>query len=466
MKLQLANRGSVTAPKRRSGSVGEVVSAFESDTIGVFVRTAPVHEHIILYVISGMIILGILLMSVAKLDKVVTSVEGVLTTTVGSLYVSPFDTGIVRKINVSVGQVVRKGQSLATLGPTFTQADLVQLKQHIGSDQAQIAREEAELARVPYVFSPTDPYQSIQGVLWEKRQAQVKADLANYDGQIRAAESQMRQAESDVEKYQRRLKLSEDTEHVYQPLLDKGYVSKLQLMQATDSRTEMSRLLADAEAQATQFRESAAALRAQRDSYMQQFYTATSNQLVTDRNDRDTTQDALDKAQKLQDLTSLDAPEDAVVLKIAKVSTGAVASGGGTTSMPNQEPLFTLVPLNAPLEAEVHIASADNSFIRVGDPAQLKFEAYSYIRHGLAKGSVKTISEGSFTVDDNGTVVPPYFKARVAISEVHLRDVPADFKLIPGMTVTTDIMVGRRTMLSYLVEGALRNSKEAMREPE
>jgi hemolysin D len=443
--------------------VGEVVSAFESDTVAVFLRTAPADEHVILYVLVSMVAIAIGLMAVVKLDRVVTSTAGIVVPTAGSLYVSPFDTGIVRKINVTVGEVVKKGQALATLDPTFTQADLLQLQQHLGSDMAQIAREEAELAKRPYLFSPTDPYQSIQGTLWQKRQAQVRADLANFDGQIHSAEAQMLQATSDVEKYQRRLKLSADAENVYQPLLDKGYVSKLQVMQATDARTEMSRLLADAESQVSQYRESAAALRAQRDSSIQQFYTATSNQLVLDRNDRDLTRDALDKAQKLQDLTSLDAPEDAVVLKIGRVSSGAVAGGG--TAAATQEPLFTLVPLNAPVEADIHISAIDNAFIRVGDPVQLKFDAYRYMRHGTAKGVVKTISEGSFTVGDNGAPTDPYFKARVAIQEVNLRNVPADFRLVPGMTLTGDIMVGKRTILSYMVEGAMRTGSEAMREP-
>jgi multidrug efflux pump subunit AcrA (membrane-fusion protein) len=87
------------------------------------------------------------------------------------------------------------------------------------------------------------------------------------------------------------------------------------------------------------------------------------------------------------------------------------------------------------------------------------------MQHGTAKGVIKTISEGSFTTDDNNTPVAPYFKVRVAITEVKLRNVPAGFRLIPGMTLTGDIMVGRRTILSYLVEGGLRTGSEAMREP-
>ena len=33
------------------------------------------------------------------------------------------------------------------------------------------------------------------------------------------------------------------------------------------------------------------------------------------------------------------------------------------------------------------------------------------------------------------------------------------------MTLTGDVLVGHRTILSYLVEGGLRTTSEAMREP-
>jgi HlyD family type I secretion membrane fusion protein len=387
-------------------------------------------------------------------------------TTSGFLYVSPLNAAVVREVNVKQGEVVKKGQALATLDPTFTQADLLQMQKHLGSDEAQIAREEAELSGRPYRFSNTDTYQRIQGAIWEKRQAQYRADLANFDGQIHAADAQMAQAKSDAEKYVMRLKLAGDAEKVYQPLLEKGYVSKLQLMQSTDARTEMSRLLADAQQQISQYRETSSSLKAQRESYIQNWYSTTSTQLVADRNDLDLTRDGLDKAQKLQDLTSLDAPADAIVLKIGKLSQGSVAPGSGTDALtPGTDPLFTLTPLDAPVEAEVDVATSDIGFIEVGQHVQLKLDAYPFIRHGTAKGVVKTISEGSFSTDINGSPVNPYFKVRVSVTDAHLRNVPPDFRLIPGMTIVGDILVGRRTILSYLVEGTLRTGSEAMREP-
>jgi HlyD family type I secretion membrane fusion protein len=456
----------VAAPRNQAVLVNEVIGAFESDTAAVFQKTAPRNEHIVLYVLAAMLALAVLLSAVVKLDRVVTSTQGLIATTAGFAYVSPLAPGVIRQVNVKQGQIVKKGQPLATLDPTFTRADLVQLQSHLGSDEAAVAREEAELAGRPYEYSNSDPYQVIQGGLWQKRQAQYRADLANYDAQIRSAGAQLAQARSDVKQYEQRKQLAADAESVYQPLLEKGYVSKLQVMQSMDTRTEMSRLLGVAQAQVSQYNQQVAAGKAQRDSYIHKWQSDLATQLVSDRHDLEITRDSLDKAQKLQDLTSLDSPVDAVVLKVGKVSQGSVAPGGGQDAMsPGVDPLFTLVPLDVPVEADIDVESKDVSFIRVGDPVTMKLDAYPYIRHGTASGVVKTISEGSFTVNDNNVPVPPYFKIRVSITRYHMRNVPSDFRAIPGMTLVADIMVGRRTILSYIVEGALRTGSEAMREP-
>jgi hemolysin D len=254
---------------------------------------------------------------------------------------------------------------------------------------------------------------------------------------------------------------------VYEPLLDKGYVSKLQVMQSSDVRTEMSRLLADAQNQISQYRQTAAALKAQRESYIHKWFADTANQLVTDRNDLNLTRDNRDKAQKLQDLTSLNSPADAIVVKIGKLSPGSVAPGNGSDSItPGTDPLFTLARLDAPVEAEIDVATSDIGFIAVRDPVQLKLDSYSFVLYGMAKGVVTSISEGSFSTDANNTPVSPYFKVRVKVTKLELHDVPPDFRLIPGMTLTGDIMVGKRTIMSYLTETLLRQGSEAMREPQ
>lgn len=454
--------GSRWAPQDR---LGELLGAFESETAAVILRTSPGIERMTLYVLVGFIVLALILAAVVKLDRVVTG-QGRMVPINGEIYVSAFDTGIVRQVLVKAGDIVKKGQPLARLDPTFTQADVTQLQEKRSSDEAEIARCQAELNGQPYLHSEGNSYRALQGRLYDKRQAQHRADLANFDGQIHSSEALVAQYQSDVNEYTKRLKIAQDVEANYRPLVAKGYISELQLTQATDARTEMERLLGDARNLVESNRETAASLRAQRESYIEKWHSDTTTELVTTRNDLDTTRQLLDKALKMRELVSLDSPADAIVTKVGKVSTGSIAAGGGQSMvMPTNDPLFTLMPLEGDLVAQINVPAEDVGFVRVGDPVTVKLDAYNYILHGTATGRVKTISENSFTLDDNNQPAPPFFRVAAIISAINLRNVPKDARIVPGMTLTGDIMVGHRTILSYLTEGALRTGSEAMREP-
>ena len=56
----------------------------------------------------------------------------------------PFDQTIVESINVRKGDIVRKGQVLARLNPTFTAADLTAMKDQVDLLSAKAARLQAE----------------------------------------------------------------------------------------------------------------------------------------------------------------------------------------------------------------------------------------------------------------------------------------------------------------------------------
>ncbi len=465
MGTEVTQRQGWLTPRRRTDIVGDVVGAFESETAAVILQTAPRRESMIVWALVGFLTLIVVLASVINVDIVVEGV-GKISPVQGVLYVSPYNTGIVKMVNVRAGDFVKKGQALATLDPTFTQADLTQLQEHLSSDEAVVARESAEVATKIPVFPAKNQYQSLQEGIYRKRQEEYKSNVGSFDSQIRSAQAQVDQYKSDTRQYTERLKLAGEVVKVYEPLLAQGYVSKLQLMSATDSREEMQRLVVDARQQIDQYAQTVSALKAQREAYIQKWYSDAGTQLVTDSNDLDATRQLLAKAQKLQDLVSLDSPEDAIVVKVGKLSPGSVYMGGGTdATSPGTDPLFTLMPVNAPLFADVQVQSTDIGFVRVGQEVRMKLDAYRYLEYGTVKGVVKSISENSFSLDDNNQPTTPYFKVHVAITDTHLRGVPKTFRLLPGDTLEGDVMVGSRTIMSYLMEGILRTTSQAMREP-
>ena len=178
---------------------------------------------------------------------------------------------------------------------------------------------------------------------------------------------------------------------------------------------------------------------------------------MTSRGQLDSAKAQYEKALKHRELVRLTASEPSMVLSMAKVSVGSVLTPGST--------LLTLMPLNAPVEAEAHFSSRDVGFLRAGDPCIIKVDAFNFINHGVAEGKVRWISEGAFTTDDDGKPVDPYYKLRCTVDQTSFRNVPENFRLIPGMTLTSDIRVGSRSVAMYMLRGSLRGFSESMREP-
>ncbi len=446
-------------PERDAG-LSAVLGAFESETVAVLQRVSPRSERPVLYLIAAMIGTSGLLMSVAKLDRVVSG-TGHIKPTEGALFVQPLDKSIVRDIRVQAGDIVKKGQILASLDPTFTAADVGQLEQKLKSSRALATRLEAEIADRSYVTEGDDPYAGLQASIWRRRHDEFESSLADFDARIRNVEAAIVRYEQTVDSFRNRLKNASDIEQMNVVLEKHGWGSRLKTLNANDVRLEAERQLSDNLNLIKESQQSALSLKSQRAVYVEKWYAEAGRDLAAVRETIAEADEQMKKTRKLNELGTLEAPADSVVLKIGKASIGSIVN----TQDQSAEPLFTLVPLGRELEAEVSVNAQDIGFIRVGDDVQIKLDAYRYMEHGTAKGTVKTISEGSFTSDDGNVARAPFFKVRIGLTDTRLRGVPETFRLIPGMTLMADIMVGKRTILSYLVEGGMRTGSEAMREP-
>jgi HlyD family secretion protein len=268
--------------------------------------------------------------------------------------------------------------------------------------------------------------------------------------------------------------------------------SKLELLQATDSTTEMKR---DMEADLNNIsvtQDQVKSTQETLDNYIEQWRAQTSQELVTARNARDAAQQQLLAALKHLDVVRFYAPDDAIVLRVAKLSVGSV--------LQPSDDFIELAMLRSPVEAEIGINPVDIGFVRPGDRVILKLDPYNYVEHGWAEGKVSWISEGTYTTmpttaisgtvttagtsphttalpqnpgaadipgqqSGAGQITTPFYKARISITKVNFRDVPQDARLYPGATLTADIHVGTRSAFWYMFSGIAASFDQAMREP-
>jgi len=446
-----------------AATAGREVRLFRSETAAIVEGPQPIQAHVTLFVLAGLVASLLVIAVCMRVDRVVSSRSGEIMTVDPTVVLGALDQSIIRSINVSEGQRVEKGALLATLDPTFTTADVGALKAQVASLDAQIARCRAELAKTPFTAPPgsdttANSYLAVQRDYYLQRKAQFDAQVKSYDDQIAQYKATIVKYQMDEARYGDRAKISAQIEEMRAALAAAQVGSRLNLLAATDQKLEIQRALEfdrNAEAETRHELDAAASTR---DAFIQQWYGQVSQELVTARTNRDAAVEQLRKATLHQDLVRLEAPEESVVLKIAKLSPASVLNSG--------DPLIYLAPLNSPLEAELHVAARDIGFIRAGDAVTIKLDAYNFIDHGTVEGTVRSISEGAFTTDDqSGQTAEPYYKVRVALNAITLRNVPPGFRLVPGITLRGDIHIGTRSLFTYLFSGIIGGVDEAMREP-
>lgn len=446
----------------REGANADIIRQFQSETDAIREAPEPRWARVTVLTLATLVLGLAILMTLTKLDRVVSSIGGKIVSTQPINVFQALDPSIIRSLDVREGDEVREDQLLATLDATFAAADVKQLTQQIAGLEAQVARDEAQLDNRPLVIpEQSDPelvkYAVLQKGFYDQQVAQYKAQVTSFDAKIAQTQATIQKYQADQTRYREREEIARRIEDMRSTLAAHGTGSQYNLWTSQDQRVELLRTIEFGHNSLVEAQHTLASLTADREAYIQQWSTQLSQDLVTARNNLDTARAQLEKATKHQDLVRLTAAEPSVVLTMAKVSVGSVLKQGDT--------LFTLMPTNTAVEAEIRISSKEIGFLRPGDHCVLKIEAFNHMEHGTAEGVVRWISDNAFTIDDDGKPVDSYYRARCSIDATLFRNVPSKFRLIPGMTLEADLKVGTRSVAMYLLSGILRGFSKSMREP-
>lgn len=436
-----------------------VLESFHSETGALLAERGPSGARWTLRFAAVALASAIVVAGFVNVDRMVTG-GGHIYSLQPTMVVQSLDRAIITSLRVREGDHVSAGQVLATLDPTFAAADVAQLNVQIESLNATIARLEAEHEGREFTPGDLPPrYVAIQQALWLQRHAEHEERLRGYDARIAEDRARLAKSQANIDHFTSQLQVMSEIEGMRRKLYDMRDGSRLNYLEATNQRLELARNLEQEKNALAETQHAIESDRADRETFIRQWLGQIDADLIQRRTERDGAVEQLVKATKHNDLIDLRASTDAIVLNVGKFSVGSV--------LPEATALLTLVPTDAPLEVEVHIDAQEIGFVRPGDPVAIKVEAYNYLEHGTVEGHLRVLSADAFTTtdDDKATPVRPYYKGYVTLDRVDLHGVPKDFKLVQGTPITADIEVGKRTILSYLVRGALRSVDESMREP-
>lgn len=383
------------------------------------------------------------------------STRGRLTTTMPKINVQSPDNSVIKAIHVDVGQKVKKGELLAELDPTITTADYNMLMARIKSTEGLIERLEAEKGQLGLKALPSIS-QSMQREIYTLRLSEFQSKIANHNYSILKAKNDHQQAKINFNI----AKLDVDSAYhelrKVQHLVKEKILHEIGLREAEIKVKKAEAKFKNAKANLKNTVSQHSVKMEEKNAFISNWTANIHKELAaaTEKVNRD--REEMSKMEKRMGNTSIHAPETGIILELEDLFVGSIVNAG--------QSVMALVPTEAPLTVEMDIDPKEISNIKMDDRVSLKLDALPFQKHGSMEGKIVFLSED--TIDEGINGKPgTFYRARAEIVSRNLKEVPDNFRLIPGMQLSSDIKVGKRRLITYFIYPIIRTIETSFREP-
>lgn len=148
----------------------------------------------------------------------------------------------------------------------------------------------------------------------------------------------------------------------------------------------------------------------------------------------------------------LRAPVDGEVQQLALHTVGGIAKA--------EETLLVIVPDGPALEVEALVLNKGIGFVREGQLAAVKLDAFPFTRYGSLEGEVVIVGEDSVPHERFGPVYP----VRVRVSRNDILVDGRTVRLSSGMSASVEVRTGARRILDFLLVPVAQAANESLRE--
>ncbi|MCK4869556.1 MAG: HlyD family type I secretion periplasmic adaptor subunit [Gammaproteobacteria bacterium] len=379
----------------------------------VLVKSTPL-ASIILYSLLAFIIIAFIWAKFGKLDEVTRGVGKVVPSSHVQI-IQNLEGGILARIYVHEGDLVKKGQKLAQLDETRFTAQYREAHARYLALLVAATRLTAEVASKNKIEFP-------QAVFKDK--ALVVRERALFVSRRMALQHALRNLRKNYRYAQHEL-------NIIKPLVKEGVMSKIELLR---------------------IQRDVVAIKHKIDTVYDGYHEKAQTELTRTRADLSVITEKLAALKDQKVRTTVRSAIIGVIKQIYINTLGGVVKPG--------MPIMEVVPLNDKLLIEARIKPADIAFIKAGQKALIKITAYDYAIYGGVKARVITVSADT-SVDERGN---SYYEVTLKTDKNYLGKKKGVFPIIPGMTASVDILTGKKSVLSYLLKPILRAREKALRE--
>ncbi len=388
---------------------------YVSDSKTAVLQESPRFAWISLFLILLVLIVAFLWASIAQVP-VQTIADGKVVPSAKLQLVQNFEGGIVSKVFVRAGDMVKKGQVLVQLSKTrFSSAYQEELTK-LTVLRARQARLQAEANGKKKIIFPKDILGEHPKVIQSEQYLfNARQDLLN----------------EKLKFLNQALKISQRELNIVAPLVRKGVMSKLDKLRL---EKELNNIQGQIREKASQARSDAR------------------HELNKTRAEISVLMKTITASKDRMARTVVRSPVNGIVNKVYVNTIGQVVKPG--------EKMIEVVPLDKQLTIEAKIRPGDIGFVHPKQRAIVKISAYDATIYGSLDATVVNISADTVT-DEKGNT---YYEVFLKTDENRLGTKNRPLPIIPGMTVTVHIITGKKSVLTYIMKPFLRAKSQALRE--
>jgi HlyD family type I secretion membrane fusion protein len=359
------------------------------------------------------------------------------------------EAGILQRLLVEEGSIVRAGEPLAQLDITQADAAAAQLRAAAWSGRVRLARFAAEQAEQRHLAFPAEleaERDPALVILLQAERALFAARWAAFDGQVEVQERAIGQLREQVagvlaqrEGAGRQVMAVHEQIAGYARLLAQGYASRFLVLNLQQQEAGLVAAIGLAQAQEAGLREGIAqaerqleGLRLQRQADIAAGIQIAEAALAAARQQLRAAQDVLLRREVL-------APEAGRVTSIQAFTPGASIQPG--------QAILDLVPVHDRLVAELHVQPTDIDQVAPGQRARIRLTALRQASPSPLRGRVLAISPDVRMGPDK----LPYFLVRVEL-EPEAEGPGPQPSLAAGMPIEAFLLGEERTPLEYFWE--------------
>ena len=410
--------------------------------------------------------------AIADVDEV-THAEGSVVGSQRTQTIQNLEGGILRAVLVHEGQIVDKGTVLAQLDNEMAESAYRDAVNKAMENSLAVLRLESEIKGDPPVF-PENIDAWAEKVIGRRVEAamlgrvnQIIQDQENawhsrrdqLNAEIDVLQSQYKQRLHDVEELtarklqlDRSLELSIEQRNTAYSLVQRNNFSKLEYLGMQQRVVELQGQIDSLAATIPKAKAAADEARQRIASRRAEHVAAVTEEINKRRQELNSLRESLSAGRDRVTRTELRAPVRSTVKQIYISTVGGVVKPG--------EPIMDLVPLDDTLVVEAKVKPQDVAFLRPGQEVMVKVSAYDFSIYGGLEGKLESISAD--TIEDKRGEHFYLVKVRTQKNAIvhHNEYLP----IIPGMVVTADILIGKKTVLDYLLKPILKAKQNALRE--